>query len=101
VGNEPVRRRTKFENAARAEKVARTYLYHKGQIRLLFQGRKILGPVMLLGVTFSVEPETVGAVEDERVWHVALLWKDEERDVGEYDLGSLVDNEMEVLAWVT
>ena len=90
--------REKFANAAREAKVRRSSLYHKGQHRLLIQGRKILGPVKLLGVTYGVEPEDCGAGPDERIWIVELMWREGKKAVGEYDLGVEV-TEMEVLAW--
>jgi hypothetical protein len=92
--------RVRFQNASQEDKARRAALYKKGQYRLLIQGRKVLGPVRLKGVTYDVNPEDCGASSDERIWIVELLWREEERAVGEYDLGVEV-NEMEAIAWAS
>jgi hypothetical protein len=90
--------REKFSSATRRDKVSRASLYQKGQYRLWIKGRKIQGPVKLLGVSYLGNcPEATG---DERVWQCELMFRDEVRTIGEYDLGVEV-NEMEAIAWAT
>jgi hypothetical protein len=88
--------RKRFSTASRVDKIKRSALYKKGQYRLWIRGRKIQGPVKLLGVTYLGNCEEASG--DEHVWQCELMFRDEVRTIGEYDLGVEV-NEMEVLAW--
>lgn len=92
--------RRKFQSASRDDKIRRSSLYHKDQHRLWIKGRKIAGPVRLVGVVYSVEPEDVGASKDERLWECELMWCDGNQVIGEYDLGTEI-TEMEALAWAS
>ena len=93
--------RARFHNASRQDKARRANLYRKGQVRLWICGRKIRGPVELLGVTYGDEAdEQANALVDERVWLCRTTFEGDEefRYIGEYDLGTQV-NEMEAIAW--
>ena len=90
---------TKREREALEE--ARSSLYKPGQYRLWIERRKIKGPVRLIDVKFVNEREIYPGVEaDERLWQCELMWCDEVRLIGEYDLGIEV-NEMEAIAWAS
>lgn len=103
--------RKKFSTATRFEKIKRSALYRVGQHRLWFDARnretpkgrlkltgrlKIKGPVKLLHIYKRANINEVPL--SERLWICELMWRDEERIIGEYDLGTQV-TEMEAIAW--
>ena len=92
--------RQKFASASQEDKFRRAALYEKGQYRLWINKRKVGGPVRLKGVTYSTNPESVGATEGERLWVCELMWCDGEQVIGEYDLGTEI-TEMEAIAWAS
>jgi len=89
--------RKKFSTASRSDKLKRSALYKVGQHRLWIDGRKVKGPVKLLGIYKRGKMGVDGAL-GERLWVCELMFRDEERIIGEYDIGTEV-TDMEALAW--
>lgn len=99
--------RKRFSNSSVVDRRARSLLYKEGQVRLFFNGRKIMGPVKLRLPTFFFAPEDVeggwysndrGFFTPERVWWCELVYEDRVTRIGEYSLGSKL-TEMEAIAW--
>ena len=93
-------RETGFPDATRQDLSRRSRLYQKDQVRLWITGRKIRGPVKLLGTTITTDPEDCGAFKEERIWICEFMFEEDTRAIGEYDLGTEL-NEMETIAWAS
>ena len=110
IGAREVRKtaRDRFASASHEDKRKRTRLYRMGQVRLLIRGRRSVGPVKLLGRTYAFDPEDVDGgywksdnfQDSEPVWICEYLFEEKTGPIGEYSLGSEL-NEMEALAWVS
>ena len=90
--------RKKFSTASRFDKIKRSALYRAGQHRLWVDRRRVKGPVRLLHIHKRMNVHEVPL--SEQLWVCELMWRDENRIIGEYDLGTEV-NEMEAIAWAT
>lgn len=86
-----------FSTASRVDKVKRSAPCKMGQHRLWIDGWKIQGPVKLLHI-YKRWKMGVDDALSERVWFCELMFRDEVRAIGEYDLGAEI-NAMEVMAW--